>query len=82
MIDPRKERLSEYVGTVRKFHSYDELRRRFSHGTMDETFHELGTMADPMLDANHATWLGYEILTDSRFLDREYLDQDVINRVL
>ncbi len=76
----RRERLTEYVLTVRKFHDRDEIRRRFVHRTFDETLIEVGKLADPMLDDQHRLWLGYEILADSIYLNREYLDQDVLAR--
>lgn len=79
----RREQLTEYVATVRKFHPLDELRRRFSHGTFDETFEAIGMQADPMLkDKTKAIWLGMEVATESRFLDREYLDQEMLTLIL
>jgi len=79
----RREQLTEYVATVRKFHDHAELRRRFSHGTFDETFKEIGMQADPMLkDDTKAIWLGMEIATDSRYTEREYLDQDLLTLIL
>lgn len=70
----RREQLTEYVSTVRKFHTKDELKRRFVHGNFEETFEAVGRLADPMLDTLHSIWLGYEILVDSKTLDREYLN--------
>ena len=57
----------EWIG---KLHPKDELRERFADRSFDETFEAVGRKLDP--DCPNPIWLGFELLTESRFLEDKH----------
>ena len=58
------------VEWILKLHDRDELRERFAARTFDETFEAVGRKLDP--SSLTPIWLGFELLTDSRFLEDKH----------
>jgi hypothetical protein len=72
----RIEKIKDYRRDVLKYHTVDEMRRRFAERSFDDTFAAMGLLIDPQLKfaigQAHTVWLGYEYLCDSKMLDLKY----------